>query len=211
MHIISDEYLKRPGYIYERDGVEYTYDVSLTAREALFILYDLVQDIDGEWYYFHENGSVYKLVGDDLVYNDTPAILMPITGADALFTLDGMIVVGSGVLGELNIRQADDVDLVVTQSVFESLAGRDGWHYVEKHESPVYINDDLKVEAWLDWAAPDKGGSRVDFDELLPHTVVLHGVRFVTLEYVRAWKQWCGRDKDVSDIALIDAYRESKA
>ena len=121
--------------------------------------------------------------------------------------LGEIIVIGSGVMGELGIRRADDVDLVVTESMFESLAGRTGWQKTEKDGFPVYINAELNVEVWLDWVAPRDG--RVDFTGLLPDTVVLHGVRFMTIDYILAWNRWCGRDKDVRDVALIDEYKRT--
>jgi hypothetical protein len=80
------------GYFYTRDGVEYVFDANLMPEQALRIRYNLVQGDDGEWYYTHPNGSIYKLVGDNLVYDSTPADLDDITAADALITLDGMII-----------------------------------------------------------------------------------------------------------------------
>ncbi|HWP21633.1 MAG TPA: hypothetical protein VN417_02730 [Candidatus Cryosericum sp.] len=80
------------GYFYIRNGVTYTFDENLTPEQALRICYDLKQGDDEEWYYTHSNGSVYKLVGGDLVYDSTPATLPDITSADALITLGGMIV-----------------------------------------------------------------------------------------------------------------------
>ena len=80
------------GFYYVRDGVTYTFDASLTDEEAIRIRYSLTQDLDGEWYYTHENGSVYRLDGGNLVYDHTPATLADLTAADALITLAGMVV-----------------------------------------------------------------------------------------------------------------------
>ncbi|MEN6340037.1 MAG: hypothetical protein ABFD03_07915, partial [Clostridiaceae bacterium] len=80
------------GYFYTRDGVSYSFDENLTPEQALRIRYELTQAEDGNWYYTHTNGSVYQLIGDNLVYDSTPVTLPDITSADALITLDGMIV-----------------------------------------------------------------------------------------------------------------------
>ena len=122
--------------------------------------------------------------------------------------LEGCIVIGSGIMGELGLRESDDIDLIVKQGVFESLNDRDGWYRIEKHDRPEYIHDGHKAEAWLSWVSPGDAGL-VDFAALLPDTVVIHGVRFTSLSYIRAWKEWYGRNKDKADIALIDRYLES--
>ena len=123
--------------------------------------------------------------------------------------LDGCIVIGSGIMGELGIRESDDIDLILTEPLFESLVDRDGWYRIEKHGRPVFLHDDHKAEAWLSWVAPHDTGL-VDFATLLPDTVLVNDVRFVSLPYSRSWKEWYGRDKDRADVALIDAYMESR-
>ncbi|MEN6636450.1 MAG: transposase [Clostridiaceae bacterium] len=80
------------GFYYVRNGVTYTFDATLTAEEAIRIRYSLTQDTDGEWYYTHPNGSIYRLDNGDLVYDHTPATLADLTAADALITLKGMVV-----------------------------------------------------------------------------------------------------------------------
>ena len=123
--------------------------------------------------------------------------------------LDGCIVIGSGIMGELGIRESDDIDLILTEPLFESLVDRDGWYRIEKHGRPVFLHDRHKAEAWLSWVAPHDTGL-VDFATLLPDTVLVNDVRFVSLPYIRSWKEWYGRDKDRADVALIDAYMESR-
>jgi len=80
------------GYYYERDGVAYTFDDSITAEEALQIRYNLTLGDDEEWYYTDTNGNVYRLESGNLVYVGTPALLYNITSADALIVLDGMVI-----------------------------------------------------------------------------------------------------------------------
>ena len=121
-------------------------------------------------------------------------------------SLGGAVVMGSGIMGELGIRESDDIDLMLEERIFEGLDNREGWRRIERDGRDIFVHDEHKVEAWLSWVAP--GGSLVDFAAILPQTVVIHGVRFATLEYVREWKQWHSRDKDIADVALIDEYVE---
>lgn len=62
------------------------------------------------------------------------------------------------------------------------------------------------IEVWHNWHDTPDGVWTVE--ELLRDAVVVDGVAFVSLERVRRWKEWCGREKDVRDVALIDAYRK---
>lgn len=39
------------------------------------------------------------------------------------------------------------------------------------------------------------------------NVVKYDGVRFVDLEFLRKWKSWRGREKDVQDVKLIDEWR----
>ncbi|OYX44197.1 hypothetical protein B7Y94_00095 [Candidatus Saccharibacteria bacterium 32-49-12] len=121
-------------------------------------------------------------------------------------SLGGVVVMGSGIMGELGIRESDDIDLMLEERVFEGLANHEGWRSIERDGREIFVHDEYKVEAWRSWVAP--GGSLVDFAAILPQTVVIHDVRFATLEYVREWKQWYNRDKDIADVALIDEYVE---
>lgn len=45
-----------------------------------------------------------------------------------------------------------------------------------------------------------------DTDELIDGADVLHGMRFVRLEVIRATKLKLGRPRDLEHVALIDAY-----
>lgn len=124
--------------------------------------------------------------------------------------LDQLIVVGSGIMGELEIRQSSDVDVILTESTFESLSDQDGWRRVTKDGREAFLNEQHNAEAWSSWVAPDDSGL-VDFESLMPDTVVLNDVRFASLDYVRAWKKWYDRQKDRDDVALIDAYLEARS
>lgn len=62
------------------------------------------------------------------------------------------------------------------------------------------------IEVWHNWHDTPDGVWTVE--ELLRDAVVIDGVAFVSLERVRRWKEWRGREKDVRDVSLIDAYRK---
>ncbi len=113
---------------------------------------------------------------------------------------DNFVVVGSGLLDVLGIRTADDIDLVVSHSLYEELSQHPSWVMteVDGHE----LLQTKGSEAWLAW---DNDG-KPNFDELVGDNNVVAGYNFVTLARLRRWKVEHDRPKDQRDVVLIDAY-----
>ncbi|MEO7904800.1 MAG: hypothetical protein ABIR91_03345 [Candidatus Saccharimonadales bacterium] len=114
--------------------------------------------------------------------------------------LDQLVVIGSGVLDALGLRTADDIDLVLSPSLFDELQQRDDWRREQKHDEPVLYRDD--VEAFLSW-----GSNGVpNFQALYSDGLDVQGVRFANPTFVIDWKQQRGSDKDLHDIQLLQRY-----
>lgn len=114
------------------------------------------------------------------------------------------IVLGSGILGALGIREIGDIDLLVTPNVFESLK-KEGWEYqiVEYDGRPreKLSKDDTEVfkDFWY-------GDQKPDPTRMTAGAVMINGFPFLSLEKLRSIKVAFNREKDQSDIALIDTY-----
>lgn len=116
------------------------------------------------------------------------------------------IVIGSGILGALGIRTPRDLDVVIDAESFAGLALMP--HYrVQATPRGLCCQAQDDVEIWDRWTDPTTREPRF-YDDLLPDSVIIDGVRFMSLDYVRQWKKSRGREKDKRDLALIDAYRE---
>ena len=110
------------------------------------------------------------------------------------------VVVGSGILAALNIRQSNDIDLMVSKETFQKVAAQG--HVVSQYEDgsgQLQIDD---VELMYSW----RGRTIADY---LLHTVEIDGVQFISLDDVIAWKREQNRPKDQKDIELITKYREN--
>lgn len=114
---------------------------------------------------------------------------------------DQFVVIGSGVLDALGLREAHDIDLVVTQAYFAQLKATDGWTVTEKRGEEVLTLDDLEV--WLSWGAPD---AQPNFTELYDAGITVEGIRFANPAFVRDWKIAANRPKDGEDIRLLEEY-----
>ena len=113
---------------------------------------------------------------------------------------DEVVVIGSGVLDALDLREAGDVDLVVSLNRFERLKNDNAWHVGEKNGEPIAVMTD--VEAFLSW-----GSNGVpNFNELYDAGVTIQGIRFAHPRFVVEWKRQRASEKDLHDIALLEEY-----
>ena len=120
--------------------------------------------------------------------------------------LDQIIVIGSGILDQLGIRPASDIDLAASSDLMKKLSEESG-DWLKKfgyNQRFYFVKDDGSAEVWDGW---DFDGQAVSYDNLLDYAVEYDGVRFVDLEFLRKWKSWRGREKDVRDVELIDEWR----
>ncbi len=114
--------------------------------------------------------------------------------------LDQIVVIGSGVMDALNMRQSRDIDLVASQSLFASLKSRDDYVHSLRHNEEVVEKDDLEI--WLSWC----NGGISNFQQLWDDGVTIDMVRFCDPKTVLEWKQLHNRPKDRTDIALLQTY-----
>ena len=119
--------------------------------------------------------------------------------------LDQMIIIGSGILDQLGIRQSADIDVATNREVLEEIARSDDWvKKLDKNQRQYLVKHDGSVEIWDGW---EIDGRVVEYDELLDYAVEYDGVKFVSLDFLRRWKNWRGREKDIQDVRLIDEWR----
>ena len=120
--------------------------------------------------------------------------------------LDQIIVIGSGILDQLGIRPASDIDLAASSDLMEKLSEESGdWlKKFDDNQRFYFVKDDDSAEVWDGW---EFDGQTVSYDDLLDYAVKYDSVRFVDLEFLRKWKSWRGREKDVRDVELIDEWR----
>jgi hypothetical protein len=104
----------------------------------------------------------------------------------------------------LGLRQADDIDLCISRTLFDELVSDDRWSLETKQGQPYVRRGDC--EAWLAWDANDV---TPNFEELMADGNTIGGYHFVALKRLLRWKQTMRRPKDLPDIKLIEEYLES--
>lgn len=112
------------------------------------------------------------------------------------------VVFGAAPMAVAGLREANDIDFLVTPQLLDVIKQRPGWNQVHKGpKDEPYENDVFEVHANWDFStyAPT-------LEHLLKTATYVDEVPFASLLEVRKWKAAWGRPKDLQDVALIDAY-----
>lgn len=105
-------------------------------------------------------------------------------------------VFGSGPMAVRGMRDAVDIDLIVTDELWQQYAAT-GKYRIEKGFDLI-MHDVSLIADWKKWF-PDNL-------PLIESADIIDGLPFVKLSYVLEWKRALGREKDLRDIALIQEY-----
>jgi hypothetical protein len=115
---------------------------------------------------------------------------------------NSFMVMGSGILDALGIRKSHDIDLVVSDEVYETLLA-DGWNKKVSSDGHEGIESGL-MEAYNDWTDSDAKVKKID--ELLLDAEWVNGVPFNSLAKLSLYKARRGQQKDFADLVLIQEY-----
>ena len=114
---------------------------------------------------------------------------------------DSFIVFGSCPMVIAGIREANDIDLLVSEEIYERLKNS-GWQKVDKGTKDEPLTYDV-FEAHKNW---NFSSYNPTLQDLLATSTKVESIPFASLAEVRKWKVASGRDKDIVDIKLIDLY-----
>lgn len=111
------------------------------------------------------------------------------------FPLGEYAVFGSAVMAVRGMREAPNIDVIVTNKLWEELLK----DHRPDEEGFIHIGQ-IKISNW--WFAP----TRKDIPTMIAEAEMIKGLPFVKLEEVRAYKKSLNREKDINDIKLIDQF-----
>ncbi|HOA47312.1 MAG TPA: zinc ABC transporter substrate-binding protein [Candidatus Pacearchaeota archaeon] len=106
-------------------------------------------------------------------------------------------ILGSGPLAVRGIREARDLDIIVTDDLYKKL---------QKEYSQ---NDKIKLGKIEIFSANGWRSKFGDLTKMIKKAEKIQGLRFVCLEDLIEWKTKLGRPKDLEDIKLIKDYLKS--
>lgn len=111
---------------------------------------------------------------------------------------DDLVVIGSGLLDAWGLRPAGDIDLVVSQQLFDKLDQSGIYQKGSKYNETYLKNADRDI--WLSW------GEGNDFAFLKSQAIMIDGMMFVNPNFLIKHKRRRGTQKDLSDIQLLEQY-----
>lgn len=119
---------------------------------------------------------------------------------------ENSVIIGSGILDVLGIRESGDVDVVIDRGEFERLDGSSRFRHEESYGQTVLVDEAFEIRT--SWGVLGKDYRLEDF---LPESVVVDGVRYITPDFLlRVKKSWLTgndvRQKDIEDVKLIEGY-----
>ncbi|MFB6212754.1 MAG: hypothetical protein ABEI53_03005 [Candidatus Magasanikbacteria bacterium] len=110
------------------------------------------------------------------------------------------VVVGSGVLGALGLREVNDIDILVSERLLKKFRNKEGWGEERKfEEDKLFLNKDgIDIFSQLSWE--DYSTTR---EEAIETARIINGVPFLNIEETIKFKEALGREKDKKDIELL--------
>jgi len=117
------------------------------------------------------------------------------------FPVNEYVIVGGGSMMARGIKETYDIDIVVTENLF-NLCKDNGWQGHPKPNGDPSLRRE-NVELYLD---VNCGDFNPTFEELRNRAEIINNIPFCSLEDVIDFKKRYNRDKDIKDINLIKEY-----
>ncbi|MEM4240067.1 MAG: hypothetical protein QXM31_01795 [Candidatus Woesearchaeota archaeon] len=107
---------------------------------------------------------------------------------------DKFAVFGSAPMAVRNIRDVDDLDVIVKQDLWDELCKKhknDGNKVIHIGKIDIF----RQWEPWFD-----------DINPLIDTADIIDGIRYVSLDYLVKWKKMMNREKDRKDLLLVNDF-----
>lgn len=121
------------------------------------------------------------------------------------FPLGKYVIVGSGILEALGLRNANDIDVAVMPSLLENIRKSGKYKEEIKWGKLFLVGDDIDIITQLNWE-----NYSTTTEEAIKTAMIIDGVPFLNIEETIRYKKSLGREKDFKDIELLKNYQKIK-
>lgn len=111
------------------------------------------------------------------------------------------VIVGSGIMAALGIREARDLDIAVDSELLELLRKSNKYKEEIRFDKLFLITDDVEIISQLNWE-----DYATTVSEAIRSAKVINGFPFLNTDETIKFKKALGREKDYIDIKLIEDY-----
>ncbi len=110
-------------------------------------------------------------------------------------------IFGSGPMAVRGLKEANDLDVIVTKKVYDDFKKRRDWVEKSFNGGEKYYLEQDKIELWNDW-----GPGEWNIPQLIKTAEIIDALPYVNLKTVLQWKERNKRPKDLIDIEKIKTY-----
>ena len=107
-------------------------------------------------------------------------------------------VFGSGPMAIRNIKDGDDLDIVVKDKLWKKLIVSRTIKRSDMGGEKINIGEIEVYRDWMPWFS--------NSDDLIDKADIIDGIRFVNLKKVLEWKKSYAREKDLKHVKMIEEY-----
>ena len=118
---------------------------------------------------------------------------------------DQYAITSSGALAIRDIREAQDLDIIVTEKLWNELIQKYPVKTGEDCDS-IYIGD---IQIMGNFQTKSKK-EKYSVSKQIKTADIIDGKKYVNLNIIKFYKQQSGRSKDLKDIKMIDDYLKEK-
>ena len=111
------------------------------------------------------------------------------------------VVIGSGIMAQLGLREANDVDIAVTANLYAKLRASHEWEEEERYGKIFLKKDVVEINPRLDWESYSTTA-----EEAIASATIFDGVPFMNLNELLTFKRALGREKDLRDVVVLEEY-----
>ncbi len=111
------------------------------------------------------------------------------------------VLVGSGPLAARGIREANDLDIAVTDKLWKQLYDSKQYKKIERYGKIFLTDENIDIIKELSW---EKYPTSVE--EAIATADIIQGYPFLNIEETKKFKRALGREKDSKDIELLELY-----
>jgi len=117
------------------------------------------------------------------------------------------VIFGSGPMGIRGLRECHDLDILVTEDVFNDYKEKLDWKSKDFERDGRYVEmiEKDNIELYKIW-----GPGEWSDKELIESAEIIDGLPFARLDYFIKWKRISGRKKDLNDVKTIEEYIRDK-
>lgn len=117
------------------------------------------------------------------------------------FPLGQYVIVGSGILSVLGIRESNDIDIAVLPELHKKLCEDSSFEKEVRHDRIFLKKEGVDIIPELSWSEYS-----TTTEQAIKSATNIDGIPFMNLQELKKFKKALGREKDFKDIKFIDKY-----